>query len=98
MTDTEQEICKKCYEIQDACNFIPVCLELSTTVLQLKKIGIPHQELHKHPAMIILVDKINDMMNRPDLDAIVAAFAYCRTKSKIAPVIDAEKEQRKSNE
>lgn len=75
---TEKEICTTCYDIQDACNFVPVCLELSTTVLKLKRAGIPHQEVQNHPAVIILVDKINDMMGRPDLDKVFAAFTYCR--------------------
>jgi hypothetical protein len=75
---TEKEICTKCYDIQDVCNFVPVCLELSTTVLQLKRAGIPHEKINEHPAVIILVDKISDMMHRPDLDKVFAAFTYCR--------------------
>jgi hypothetical protein len=75
---TEKDICALCYDIQDACNFYPVCMELSRSLQDLKIAGVPHEQLYKHPAIIILVDKINDMMLRPDLDTVMKAFTYCR--------------------
>ena len=75
---TEQDICTTAYEIQDACNFYPVVMELHKTIHDLKQTGVEHQNLATHPAVIIMVDKINDMMGRPDLEAVCCSFKYCR--------------------
>jgi len=74
---TEKDICTLCYDIQDVCNFYPVVMELSKTIQDLKTAGVDHWSLYKHPAVIILVDKINDMMKRPDLNTVLDAMAYC---------------------
>jgi hypothetical protein len=75
---TEKDICTLCYDIQDASNFYPIVNELARTLADLKSCGIDHYALSKHPAVIILVDKINDMMHRPDLDEVMRSFTYCR--------------------
>ena len=86
---TEKEICTLCYDIQDACNFFPVVMELSRTLQDLKACGIEYQNLNSHPAIIILVDKINDMILRPDLTKVMNAFDYCQDmKEKLAPIIE----------
>ena len=92
---TEKEICTLCYDIQDACNFFPVVMELSRTLQDLKACGIEYQNLNSHPAIIILVDKINDLIGREhlprgnDFDKISKAFTYCREmKEKQAPIIE----------
>jgi hypothetical protein len=86
---TEKDICTLCYDIQDACNFMPVVNELSRTLQDLKTAGIEHNKLNAHPAVIILIDKINDMMYRPDLTKVMDSFTYCREmKNKIAPIIE----------
>jgi hypothetical protein len=88
---TEKDICTLCYDIQDACNFYPVINELSRTIQDLKTAGIEHNKLNTHPAVIILVDKINDMMYRPDLTKVMNAFSYCRVmKEKTAPIIEVD--------
>jgi hypothetical protein len=88
---TEKEICTLCYDIQDACNFYPVCMELSRTLEDLKKVGIEHNKLSTHPAVIILVDKINDMMHRPDLNIVMDAFKQCREmKEKTDKIIEVD--------
>ena len=88
---TEKEICTLCYDIQDACNFFPVVNELSRTVQDLRTSGIEHHKLKDHPAVIILVDKINDLMERPDLTKVFSAFTYCHEmKEKIAPIIEVD--------
>jgi hypothetical protein len=78
MPRTLKEICTTAYEIQDACNFYPVVMELGKVVADLKANGIEHQNLKDHPATIILVDKINDMMGRPDFETICVSFKFCR--------------------
>ena len=95
MNYEESQICHTCYQIQDACNFMPVCAELLNVLVNLKEAGVNHQMLPTHPAVIILVDKINDMMGRPDLDTVMRAFAVCREPGKVSSVIDAEKEQKR---
>jgi len=81
---TEKEICTTCYDIQDASNFYPVVMELPRTLEDLKACGIDHWKLNQHPAVIILVDKINDMIGRhhlpsdKDFDKVQDAFTYCR--------------------
>ena len=89
---TEKDICTLCYDIQDACNFYPVVMELSKTVQDLKNAGIDHDKLRSHPAVIILVDKINDMMGRLEYrpSEIFNAMTYCREmkEAKNAPVIE----------
>lgn len=88
---TEKDICTLCYDIQDACNFMPVVNELSRALQDLKTSGIEHNNLNKHPAVIILVDKINDMMYRPDLTTVMDAFKYCREmKNKTVPIIEVD--------
>jgi len=89
---TEKDICTLCYDIQDACNFVPVCRELIIAIDDLKSIGIAHEAIPKHPAVIIMVDKINDMIGRPKMgsDRILNAFKYCREmkESKDTPIIE----------
>lgn len=94
---TEKEICTLCYDIQDACNFFPVAMELSRTLQDLKICGIEYQNLKNHPAIIILVDKINDLLGREhlpegkDFDKVCKAFQYCREmKEKPSPIIEVD--------
>jgi hypothetical protein len=74
---TEAQICKMMYQIQDASNFCAVINELPKLYRDLQDAGVPVSELRTHPAMIILLDKINDMMHRPDLSAVLDAMEYC---------------------
>lgn len=94
MNYEESQVCHTCYSIQDACNFMPVCAELLNVLVNLKKAGVNHQMLQHHPAVIILVDKINDMMGRPDLETVMMAFKTCR-EANTSRVIDAEAEQKR---
>ena len=75
---TEREICQKCYSLQDASNFYPIAKLLPETIKELNETGIEYHDIPNHPAIIILVDKILDMMNRPDLNKIMDAFQYCK--------------------
>jgi hypothetical protein len=92
---TEKDIMTTCYDIQDACNFslYTVCRELSRTLEDLRIAGIDHYKLKDHPAVIILVDKINDMMGRPDINTILNAFQECRKIKDLkepAPIIEVD--------
>lgn len=90
---TEKDIMTTCYDIQDACNFYPVCMELTRTLQDLKTAGVNHYALYKHPAVIILVDKINDMMGRVDLDTVLKAFDYCHKMKDLKeplPIIEVD--------
>lgn len=77
---TEAQICTMMYQIQDASNFCAVINELPQLWVDLQNAGVPVSELRTHPAMIILVDKINSMMHRPDLDTIIDAMVFCSRK------------------
>lgn len=80
---------KTALDIQDACNltalagvFHKMCLE----VLHESKSTI---EVTKDPAVIIMVDKINDLLGRPDFDAVGKAYDECHKKSQEAIVMEA---------
>ncbi len=77
---TEAQICTKMYQIQDASNFCAVINELPRLWIDLQSAGVPVSELRTHPSMIILVDKINDMMHRPNLSTVLDAMVVCSRK------------------
>lgn len=79
---TEKAICERCYELQNASNFYPIAKLLPETIKELNESGIEYHEIPRHPAIIILVDKILDMMNRPDMETIMDAFHYCKMLSE----------------
>jgi hypothetical protein len=77
---TEAQICAVMYQIQNASNFCAVINELPQLYRDLQSAGVPASELRTHPAMIILLSKINDMMHHPNIGTVLDAMDICSRK------------------
>lgn len=69
-------------ELQNACNLSGVAHTLCDMCSFLVDQGLDTDGIRSHPAVILTVDKMNDLVRRPDLDAYSKADDECRAKRR----------------
>lgn len=62
------DICNRAYMIQDACNLYPVLGEIQRMIKALSYHGLGTDEIYSHPAIILMVDKINHLTHMQNYD------------------------------
>jgi hypothetical protein len=80
---------KTALDIQDACNLTAVVGTFHKMCLEVLHESQSTVQVTKDPAIIIMVDKINDLLGRPDFDAVGKAWEECYKKSQEAIVMEA---------
>jgi len=76
--ENARDICQDAILVQDACNLSGVAHSLAEMCSFLWKQGLETEAIKKHPAVILVVDKMNDLVGRPDFDAYAEAYKACR--------------------
>lgn len=87
MSPKETELCRQAYYLQDACNITAVAGSLHTTLIALREEGLDESGRRHHPAVIAIVDKINDMLGRLDFTAIDNSFDIVAGTTKSDPAL-----------
>jgi hypothetical protein len=77
---------KTALDIQDACNLTALAGVFHKMCLEVLHESQSTIQVTKDPAIIIMVDKINDLLGRPDFDAIGKAWTACHTQSQMKAI------------
>jgi hypothetical protein len=77
---------KTALEIQDACNLTAVVGTFHAMCLEVLHESQSTIQVTKDPAIIIMVDKINDLLDRPDFDAVGKAYNECNKRSQMKAI------------
>lgn len=80
---------KTALDIQDACNLTAVVGTLHQMCLEALHESQSTIQVTKDPAVIIVVDKINDLLGRLDFYAVGKAWEECHKKTQEAIVMEA---------
>lgn len=84
MTRTEKDICKDALQVQDASNIHGVLHSMWEISIELRDLG---EDPRAHPAMLLFLDKLDDMLYRPfgfpkcQGELYSNAYQYCKQKS-----------------
>jgi hypothetical protein len=77
---------KTALDIQDACNLTAVVGVLHKMCLEVLHESQSTIQVTKDPAIIIMVDKINDLLGRPDFYDVGKAWTACHTQSQMKAI------------
>jgi hypothetical protein len=74
---------KTALDIQDACNLTAVVGVLHKTCLEVLEETHSTRAVAQDPAIIWMVDKINDLIGRPDCKEMTDAYLTCHEKAEV---------------
>jgi len=99
--DRYASACKQAMDVQDACNFSGVCGGFYRALVDIRNYLNQYEggwfgKLQRHPAVVLWIDKINDLMGRPaerePFDYFSNAWDACRQAVEEHAVSKAERE------
>lgn len=72
---------KTALDLQDGVNMIAISGTLNRVCKQLMSEGLGTDQIRKHPAVTLIIDKMLDLNGRPDAMAFSTAYDECHEKS-----------------
>lgn len=68
-------------DLQDGVNLLAISNTLFRVCKELSKRGEGTDAIRKHPAVTVILDKMNDLNGRPDFSALNKAFEVCENEA-----------------
>jgi hypothetical protein len=75
-------IYKDAIEVQNACNLSGVAHSLADVCSHIMRTGGDSETIKTNPAVILFVDKLNSLLNRPSLKEFHTAYMKCEDNLK----------------